>query len=67
MFFLFSCLYRSILAARLMASSFAVTLANKAAQERLDSLQKDSFKSEHFFDFTKTKRSLEEEEEEDGK
>jgi hypothetical protein len=50
-----------------MASSFAVTLANKAAQERLDSLQKDSFKSEHFFDFTKTKRSLEEEEEEDGK
>lgn len=37
-------------------SSFAVTLAKKAAQERLDALQKDSYNATNFFAYTKRAR-----------
>jgi hypothetical protein len=39
-----------------ITSTFAVNLANKATQERLDALQKDAFKTDNFFNFTLKKR-----------
>ena len=47
-------------------SSFAVTLAKKAAQERLDALQKDSYNATNFFAFTKRARDDGADDEDDG-